>query len=357
MLVVACLSVGISGQSTKPPIKPKGSPQNANIIRFFIEGLIKNSGYETGPLHIVYDDGTEIVETLPPMKASTEKKTVFNAVGFSGVQLAEDRQTLGWRVNVENCCTSYAIPLSVVVFRDKQVLHTFSPGLMVWSWEFVQGGQQVKIDSGTVHGSDVFDEQLYDVKSGKLLSETSGDGDESSQAISPDAPKLAATPGEDLIHAAQKGDLQRVRALLGSHVDVNSRLNGSLDGGTTALIEASRAGHRDVVQALLDAGADLNIGKGKWGTALVQAAEMGQLETVWALIGANADLNAADQQGTTALMAAAQAGYEKVVAALIESNADPSIKAHNGGRAEDFARRSGYQQIGELLSVASPAKH
>jgi hypothetical protein len=356
MLVLACLSIGVSGQSTKPPAKARSISQSANIMRFFIEGRVRNSEYETGPLHIIYDDGTDIVQTLPPLKTSTEKNTVYNTVGFSDVRLAEDRQTLGWLVNVENCCTSYAIPLSVVVFRDKQVLHTFSPGLMVWSWEFVQGGQQVKVDSGTVHGSDVTGEQLYDVKSGKLLSETSGDGDESSQAISTDAPKLAATPGDDLIHAAQKGDLRRVRALLGSHVDVNSRLNGNLDGGTTALIEASRAGHRDVVKALLDAGADLEIGKGKWGTALVQAAETGQLETVWALIGANADLNAADQQGTTALMAAAQAGYEKVVAALIECNADPRIKAHNGGRAEDFARRSGYQQIAELLSTARSAE-
>jgi len=357
MLVVACLSVGMSGQSTEPQKKAKSSPQNAKIMRFFIGGSMEGSGYETGPLHIIYDDGTEIVKTLPPLTPSTEKKTAYNAVGFSEVQLAEDRQTLGWAINVENCCTSYSIPLSVVVLRDKQVFHTFSTGLMVWNWEFVQGGQQVKIISGTVHGSDVGDEQVYDVKSGKLLSDSSDDADESSQGIPPGAPKLAGTPGNDLVHAAQKGDLQRVLALLGSHVDVNSRLNCNLNGGTTALIEASRAGHREVVQALLDAGADLNIGKGKWGTALVQAAETGQLKTVWALIGANADLNAEDQEGTTALMAAAQAGYEEVVAALVESNADLSIKAHNGERAEDFARRSGHQQIAGLLSVASHAEH
>jgi len=356
MLFVACLPVGMSGQSNEPQKKAKSSPQNAKITQFFIEGPTKNSRYETGPLHIIYDDGTEIVKTLPPLKTGTEKETVFNSVGFSDVQLAEDRQTLGWAIDVENCCTSYPIPLHVVVFRDKRVLRIFNPGLMVWDWEFVQGGRQVKIVSGTVHGSDVGDEQLYDLKSGKLLSDSWG-GDENAQAITPEAPKVASTPGNDLIHAAKEGDLQRVRALLDSHVDVNSRLNGNPDGGTTPLIEASKAGHRDVVQALLDAGADLNIGKGKWGAALVQAAQMGQLETVWALIGAKADLNATDQEGMTALMAAAQNGHTQVVAALIESDANLSINAHNGGRAEDFARRSGHPEIAELLSIASRAEH
>jgi len=175
MLVGACLSVGMSGQSAEPQKKVQGTPHKAEITKFFIGDPIEDSAYETGPLHILYDDGTEIVETLPPLEKSTEKDTVFNAVGFSDVQLAEDRQTLGWAIKVENCCTSYSIPLSVVVFRDKQVLHTFDPGLMVWSWKFVQGGKQVEVVSGTVHGSDVGDDQVYDVTSGKLISDSLGD--------------------------------------------------------------------------------------------------------------------------------------------------------------------------------------
>jgi hypothetical protein len=188
-LVGVCLSIGTSGQTTKTQKETKSTPQNAEITRFFIEEPKKDSGYETGPLHIIYGDGTEIVKTLPPLKASTEKETVFNAVGFSGVQLAEDRETLGWTINVENCCTSYSIPLSVVVFRHRQVLHTFRQGQMVWSWLFVQGGEQIAVVFGPTHGTEVGDHRLYDVKTGKVISETWGG--ESTQTLKPDAPELA----------------------------------------------------------------------------------------------------------------------------------------------------------------------
>lgn len=147
------------------------------------------SGYETGPLHIVYLDGTEVVKTLPPLKHSSEKEIVFNAVGFSDVHLARDRQTLGWTVNVQNCCTSYSIPLSVVVFRNKRVLHTFEQGQMVWSWTFVDDGNQVAVVFGPTHGTEIGDYRLYDVKSGKLLSEVWGDAE--TQSLKKDAPDWA----------------------------------------------------------------------------------------------------------------------------------------------------------------------
>jgi hypothetical protein len=69
---------------------------------------------EPGSDHEVFSS-QKAVQTLPPLKASTDMEIVFNAVGFSGVELAQDRQTLGWTINVENCCTSYSIPLRVVV--------------------------------------------------------------------------------------------------------------------------------------------------------------------------------------------------------------------------------------------------
>jgi hypothetical protein len=117
MLVGFCLSVGTSGQSSETQTKMESSPLTAEITRFFVEEPKKDSGYETGPLHIIYGDGTEIVKALPPLKASTEKEIVYNAVGFSGVQLAEDRRTLGWTIDVEGCCQSYAIPMGLSVFK------------------------------------------------------------------------------------------------------------------------------------------------------------------------------------------------------------------------------------------------
>jgi hypothetical protein len=169
--------------------RTKNSSRTAQITRFFIEEPKKDSGYETGPLHIVYDDGTEIVKTLPPLKPSTEKEVVFNALGFSGVQLAEDRQTLGWTINVENYGTSYSIPTTVVIFRHKHVLRTLEQGQMVWSWMFVRGSVHVAVVFGPTHGPEVGDYRLYDVTTGKVISEIWGDDD--TQALKPNAPEWA----------------------------------------------------------------------------------------------------------------------------------------------------------------------
>lgn len=176
-LVVALVSATTFGQSSTTSQQTKDGSQTAQITKFFIAEPAVGSGYETGPLHIIYSDGTEIVQTLPPLKPSTDKEIVFNAVGFSEVELAQDRQTLGWTINVQNCCTSYSIPLRVVVFQHKQVLHTFDQGQMVWSWMFLEGGKQVAVVFGPTHGLEVGDYQLYDVKTGKLVSEVWGDAD------------------------------------------------------------------------------------------------------------------------------------------------------------------------------------
>ena len=188
-LLVALLSATTFGQSSLTSQQTKDASQIPSITKFFIAEPAAGSGYETGPLHIIYADGTEVVQTLPPLKPSTDKEVVFNAVGFSGVELAQDRETLGWTINVENCCTSYSIPLSVVVFRHKQVLHTFDQGQMVWSWMFLEGGKQVAIVSGPTHGPEVGDYQLYDVKTGKLVSEVWGDAE--TQSLKTDAPGWA----------------------------------------------------------------------------------------------------------------------------------------------------------------------
>jgi hypothetical protein len=186
-VLVALLSATAFGQQAGQ--ETKGAPQADYITKFFIAEPAPGSGYETGPLHIIYGDGTEIVQTLPPLKSSTDKEIVFNAVGFSGVELAQDRETLGWTINVQNCCTSYSIPLSVVVFQHKRVLHTFDQGQMVWSWMFVERGKQVAVVFGPTHGPEVGDYRLYDVKAGNLVSEVCGDVD--TQSLKTNAPDWA----------------------------------------------------------------------------------------------------------------------------------------------------------------------
>ncbi len=60
----------------------------------------------------------------------------------------------------------------------------------------------------------------------------------------------ANAKGNDLLKAAEKGDLPRVNALLAKGADVNAKNND----GWTALMYASYKGNLEVVQALLAKG-------------------------------------------------------------------------------------------------------
>lgn len=64
--------------------------------------------------------------------------------------------------------------------------------------------------------------------------------------------------------AAQNGHGDVVQRLLDKGADVNAKVND----GVTALIQASQSGHREVVRMLLDKGADVNAKTAVGATAL-----------------------------------------------------------------------------------------
>ena len=133
---------------------------------------------------------------------------------------------------------------------------------------------------------------------------------------------LAHAQSEDLVTAAQRGDLPTVNALLKAGADVNDAKN-TVSGPTTALMEASSNGHPEVVQALLAAKADVNAKRGRnskdGDTALTLASLNGHLNVVQALLAAKADVNAGS---IPALYDAAMAGDLDMVRALLAAKPD-----------------------------------
>ncbi len=92
------------------------------------------------------------------------------------------------------------------------------------------------------------------------------------------AKRAARSPEtEALLRAASAGNADTVRTLLASpNVDVN----GTDDQGNTALIQAARLGHDEVVRALLVAKADVTVKNVEGKTALMLAAEGGHDQTI-----------------------------------------------------------------------------
>lgn len=168
---------------------------------------------------------------------------------------------------------------------------------------------------------------------------------------------------QQLIQAAGSGDLEQMKALLATSIDVNA-LDSNGDtalgdaayygrvqavelllehgaivdrrfrNGWTALMQASSKGHTAIAEVLLGRGADVNAKNEIGVTPLFCASGNGHLGAVTVLLAAGADVNATDNTNRTALMAASVEGYTEIVNALLAHGADSSI------------RGSGFTEIG-----------
>ena len=85
---------------------------------------------------------------------------------------------------------------------------------------------------------------------------------------------------------------------------------------TSPLIEAARESDTATVQALLEAGTDVEAKSVDGTTALLVGAENGHTNIVQALLEAGADTYAKNEDGVTALMLVAVKGHTDIVQAI-----------------------------------------
>ena len=117
-----------------------------------------------------------------------------------------------------------------------------------------------------------------------------------------------------LMFAAYHGHIDTVRYLTGLS-DVCLNHQGSRN--YTPLHFAVEGKHADVVQVLIDAGADIETRTDDGRSPLHMASILGELITVKMLVKAGADVRAADAEGNTSLMFAACHGYTDTVRYLV----------------------------------------
>mmetsp|Transcript_29345 Transcript_29345/g.73861 ORF Transcript_29345/g.73861 Transcript_29345/m.73861 type:complete len:167 (+) Transcript_29345:87-587(+) len=137
--------------------------------------------------------------------------------------------------------------------------------------------------------------------------------------------------------AAADGDLAMCKKRMESSF---TKVNATDPQGKTALHEASRWGHADVIEFLVENGADLSMQADEGTTALHLAAEYGHTDAIRSLVKLGADVNCVDWNEDTPLMSAAGRKQVDAVKVLLELGADITLKNQQKKGALDLAGNS-----------------
>jgi len=153
--------------------------------------------------------------------------------------------------------------------------------------------------------------------------------------------------GTPLHYAAFYGLHPLVKYLAVKHPqDLNSR---GFYGGSTPLHLASRNRHVEVVQLLVEHGADATTQDEHRWTSLHLASASGSVEVTRFLIEHGADVTVQDEDGLTPLHQASKSGHVDLARLLVEHGADPSARNKDGSTPLHNAVESGNVEIAHFL--------
>ncbi|XP_055746686.1 poly [ADP-ribose] polymerase tankyrase-2-like isoform X2 [Salvelinus fontinalis] len=144
-------------------------------------------------------------------------------------------------------------------------------------------------------------------------------------------------PNREIFEACRNGDVERVRRLV-TPENVNSR--DTAGRKSTPLHFAAGFGRRDVVDYLLQNGANVHARDEGGLVSLHNACSFGHSEVVNLLLHHGADANSRDNWSYTPLHEAAIKGKSDVCIVLLQHGAEPTIRNTDGRTALDLAEAS-----------------
>jgi hypothetical protein len=111
-----------------------------------------------GRIHIVTSEHRDVVIPMSKDQSSFEMPVI-----------SQDRNAVGTRAYYGNCCTSYDIPMAVVIYTDGRTHRFTGTDLPIFQWHFADSGTQVAFGQEPVHFSCSVHYELRDIRSERLI--------------------------------------------------------------------------------------------------------------------------------------------------------------------------------------------
>ena len=114
------------------------------------------------------DDGTRL-EIRDRAGSTRLAPKLADQVGFQSPKIAPGGQYAGWLALSSFCCTSYPIPLALIVLDTEGQLHEFQGRQATFGWCFERGGRAVAYKRALLHGATPELYELRRIQDGALL--------------------------------------------------------------------------------------------------------------------------------------------------------------------------------------------
>jgi len=142
------------------------------------------------------------------------------------------------------------------------------------------------------------------------------------------------TPEKLLLKAIKNGELSTLKKIIKNEtIDLNHKFDSFFEKECTALHYASKYGQVDIIEYLLELGADIDSRDYSYKTPLIYSVIYKNEEAVNTLLLNHADINAQDNKGKTAIFHALDNDAPYIAKKLLVSGIDLTIKDRSGNSA------------------------
>lgn len=154
---------------------------------------------------------------------------------------------------------------------------------------------------------------------------------------------------QNIHEAAGRGDITQVKILLEKDPELLNAMDMKKTPGYKPIHAAAAGGHVEVLEVLIERGADVNDTTPFNMTPLHLAAQNGHKNVVEFLIEKKAQLNVKHRRGDTPIFTAASRGYSEIVAFMLTNGVELNSRGRDGKSLLYVAARTGDISLVEML--------